>query len=54
MKAPQVVMIALITVEVTAAICRHGEPLTGAHDAWNTMAGMAILAVVLQWGRFWK
>lgn len=52
MKAPQIVMIVLLSISFARGVHKHGEP-NGKVNVWMTLLGCAIQIALLTWGGFW-
>ena len=52
MRAPQIVMIVLLSFSVARGILEHGES-DGKVNFWVSLLGAAITAALLWWGGFW-
>ena len=53
MKAPQIIMIVLLTINVFTALMKNGES-KGDYNFWGSLIGAVIEILILKWGGFWK
>ncbi len=54
MKAPQIIMIAMLAISFGVNWKRHGKPKKGNENAWVALVGGLILVSLLWWGGFWS
>lgn len=54
MKAPQVVIIVLLSLSVAVDLLKHGEPKTGKYSFGTGLLAAAIWVAVLYWGGFFR
>ena len=52
MKAPQIIIIVLIAMNVGLHLAKHGQPRTDKYDFFWELFGKAILVALLWWGGF--
>jgi hypothetical protein len=52
MKAPQIIVIVLFAMSVGIDLVRDGEPKTGSHSVWITIADAVLTLGLLKWGGF--
>ena len=56
MKAPQMIMIVILCLDLGINLAKHGEDRTGAsakYNFWTTLIGNILMAAILYWGGFW-
>lgn len=54
MRAPQIILIVLMTLGLGMSIADHGRPKTGKTSATAALIANIILFGLLYWGGFWK
>ena len=54
MKAPQIIYICLMVMNVTINLVKHGEPKDGNYNIFTAMIGVAIEYGLLRWGGFFN
>jgi hypothetical protein len=54
MRAPQIIMIVLLSLEFAIGISNHGKAREEKYNAGVTLASIGILAGILIWGGFFK
>ena len=52
MKAPQIIMIVLIALNIGIELVQHGETTETKHNVWTCLIGKAILVIILKCGGF--
>lgn len=52
MKAPQIILLALMFMSLLLAAYQHGKEETGKHNFWVSFTSMSMLALLLWWGGF--
>ena len=52
MKTPQIIIITLLAMGVGIDLVKHGEPKTGSHNVWITIADAVLTLSLLKWGGF--
>lgn len=51
---PQIIIIALYTLNVGTDLIQHGKPKTGYHNFFITFVGAGIGIAILRWGGFFN
>lgn len=51
---PQLILIVLWSLGLGIAIAEHGHAKTKSHNAWTTVIGTIITALILYYGGFWQ
>lgn len=54
MKAPQIIMIVLISVDLILELILHGEEIPRKHNFVSELVAKALLCALLYWGGFWN
>lgn len=54
MKAPQIIMIFLATIDIVEALIKHGQKKTGEYNFGATLLTYVFVFALLHWGGFWK
>jgi hypothetical protein len=54
MRAPQIIMICIMTISFSVNALKHGEPRKDKYNVIYTLIGIAIEVGVLIWGGFFK
>lgn len=54
MRAPQIVMIVVLVLNVWLGLEHHGEPERGTKSAWSNIIGTVGMVALLWWGGFWR
>ena len=53
MKAPQIIMIVMLAINLFDAMRHHGKPKEGNVSFWVTFLAACIDVALLWWGGFW-
>ena len=54
MRAPQVIIICLLALNIGIELVKHGEPKSGDHNVIAVIAGTVVSAGILYWGGFFN
>lgn len=54
MRAPQVIMIVMLSIGLGIDIVKHGESKTGKYNFVTTLIAQLLVVAILYWGGFWK
>ena len=54
MKAPQIIMIVLLSIGLLLSARYHGEDKEDTYNFWWTLASSAVTIGILVWGGFFK
>jgi hypothetical protein len=54
MGIPQIILCALVTLNIGVALAKHGEPRTGKYGFFSSLFSAAIMFTLLIWGGFFK
>jgi L-asparagine transporter-like permease len=52
MKAPQIILVALLFIDLLIAANKHGKQKTGKFDFWVTFTSTATIILLIWWGGF--
>jgi uncharacterized membrane protein len=53
MKAPQIIMIVLLSIGIVSGLMKHGEQRKDKYSVWSSLFGAALMVALLWWGGFW-
>jgi hypothetical protein len=53
-KAPQIIMIVLLSINIVIALMKHGEPRNDKYSVWVALINAAINVALLWWGGFFS
>lgn len=54
MHAPQIIYIALVSINVGATAMMQGQPKTGTYSVWTQIVSSALFIGLLTWGGFFR
>ena len=54
MKAPQIIMLVLIAMDIGIHLAKNGQPRTDCYNVYWELFGKGLLAALLWWGGFFN